>query len=160
MRCTLESKRAEHVDIADLVRRGLLRAPGTAAGEAGAVLRAASPTARAALGYLHANCGHCHNAAGPLSDIGLLLAQTSAADSAETPILHSALGQRADSNVNGLDIRIVAGRPESSQLLARMKSRNPNHQMPPLGTHVADLEAVALVEKWIEQLQAREGDSL
>ena len=38
-------------------------------------IAAPSPTARAALGYLHGNCGHCHNAAGALTGLELVLAQ-------------------------------------------------------------------------------------
>ena len=43
-------------------------------------IAATSPTARAALGYLHGNCGHCHNDAGALTGLELVLAQQ-----AETP---------------------------------------------------------------------------
>ena len=42
--------------------------------------------------------------------------------------------------------------PQASALLARMRSRRPSSQMPPLGTVVRDDEAVAAVQKWIEGL--------
>ena len=36
---------------------------------------AASPTERAALGYLHGNCGHCHDPQRPLQNVGIFLRQ-------------------------------------------------------------------------------------
>ncbi len=110
--------------------------------------------ARDALGYLHANCAHCHNDRGPLSDIDLTL---SVADGADR-ILQTLVDREADTAVQSLRVRVVPGKPGDSQLVARMKSRNPNHQMPPLGTRVTDDVAVALVERWIEQLTAPEGN--
>jgi hypothetical protein len=153
-----EPKDPDDVDYYDLIQRGLLQTTVGASAEPGAALREASPTARAALGYLHANCGHCHNADGPLSGIGLVLAQSSHGASAEAPVLQTTVGREADSSVEGLDVRIVPGSPEASQLVARMKSSNPYNRMPPLGTRIADGDAVALVEKWIEELQTREGE--
>jgi len=92
--------------------------------------RIAAPTAaaRAALGYLHANCGHCHNDAGPLAEVGLVLAQPAAA----------------------------AGPADARRLLARMRSPNPLTRMPPLGVRLIDAEGVALVERWLHpDLQPR-----
>ena len=43
-------------------------------------VKAASDSERAALGYLHGNCGHCHNDKGPLQNVGLFLRQTLAGD--------------------------------------------------------------------------------
>jgi hypothetical protein len=40
-------------------------------------------------------------------------------------------------------------------MLARMRSRRPSSQMPPLGTVVRDDEAVAAVQKWIETQSRR-----
>ena len=44
---------------------------------------------------------------------------------------------------------VQPGRPELSALLHRAASRRPSSQMPPLGTVVADREALALVSTWI-----------
>jgi hypothetical protein len=46
-------------------------------------------------------------------------------------------------------LRIAAGHPERSVLIARMSSRTAVLQMPPLGTHIVDEEAVALLDSWI-----------
>ena len=45
-------------------------------------IAAATPLERAALGYLHANCGHCHNGDGPLRNLGLQLRHRTGADRA------------------------------------------------------------------------------
>jgi hypothetical protein len=45
---------------------------------------------------------------------------------------------------------IDPGRPESSALIRRVKSRSPISQMPPIGTVVADTAAVNLLTTWIQ----------
>jgi len=81
----------------------------------------ASPETRAALGYLHANCGHCHNDSGPLAGLGLVLSQPAAGAAPADPTV----------------------------LLARMQHRNPLLRMPPLGVRVPHAEGAALVARWI-----------
>jgi hypothetical protein len=54
--------------------------------------------------------------------------------------------------------RIAAGDPDRSALVQRMGSRWAALQMPPLGTNVADEQALDLVRQWIagmESLQAQ-----
>ena len=87
-------------------------------------IAAPNATARAALGYLHGNCGHCHNASGPLAEVGLHLAQPAA-------------------------IRLPA---DPALLIAKMRARNPLMRMPPLGVSVPDAEGIALVTRWIQDL--------
>jgi hypothetical protein len=38
-----------------------------------------------------------------------------------------------------------------ARFLARVSSRNPQKQMPPLGTRHIDVEALALLERWISK---------
>ena len=45
---------------------------------------------------------------------------------------------------------------ERSVLVARMRSRHLQTQMPPLGTRIADDEGLALVQRWIDQLSPPE----
>jgi hypothetical protein len=47
--------------------------------------------------------------------------------------------------------RVCAGQPEKSVLVARMASRHPLVQMPPLGTRLVDEEAVSLIRRWIAE---------
>ena len=48
-----------------------------------------------------------------------------------------------------IDARIVPGDPAASLLIARIASRDSPRQMPPLGTHLVDEEALALLTRWI-----------
>jgi hypothetical protein len=56
---------------------------------------------------------------------------------------------------------INPGHPESSAIIRRLKSRRPLSQMPPIGTVIADREAVDLLTAWVsnaeewKQLSAR-----
>ena len=121
-------------------------------------IRSFDPTERAALGYLSANCGGCHNSTGSLARLGLVLQHddTGPGHTPEPGLMttlgvpgrYAVPGQPADS------CRVVApGGPERSSLLYRLESRRPSAQMPPLGTVIADDEAVALVRRWIAGLR-------
>jgi hypothetical protein len=118
---------------------------------------ARSPVERAALGYLSGNCGHCHNAKGSLAHLGLVLAHETAAGSA--PVLASAVDVPGRFPVPGVAAdasrRVAPGDPSASAVAYRMRSRRPSSQMPPVGTVLADDEAVRLVEAWIAQLSGQ-----
>lgn len=92
----------------------------------------------AALGYLHGNCGHCHNDAGPLANVDLSLAQRAAAP--------------AESAARTLRSVLARG---PGLLVRKMRSRNPLTRMPPLGVTIPDAEGIALVERWIHDLETR-----
>jgi hypothetical protein len=47
---------------------------------------------------------------------------------------------------------VAPGHARGSVLVARMRSRDPNAQMPPLGTRIPDDAGLALVERWINSL--------
>jgi mono/diheme cytochrome c family protein len=119
------------IDLEGLVARGLVKnlPPGAARPR----IEASSPIERAALGYLHGNCGHCHNDNETRAPVDLTLAQSVAGDVAHSDrVLHSLI-----------DV--------STRVLARVGSRNLQKQMPPLGTRLVDTEALALLERWISQ---------
>ena len=117
-----------------------------------------APTAagRAALGYLHANCGHCH--AGPsltaaAVPVELQLAIDPADPAAAERVIRTLVERRARYRLRGsTEARfVVPGDPQAGILLARMRSRDPRIQMPPLGTAEPDLEAITLIGRWIER---------
>jgi len=115
-------------------------------------IEADTPDARAALGYLHGNCGHCHNDNGSPPPVDLVLAQSASGGAASAgKVLRSLLstGTRFRARGTHASRAIEPGRPDESMLFARMRSRNPQTQMPPLGTQVADSEALELIERWI-----------
>lgn len=111
------------------------------------------PVERAALGYLAANCGHCHNAEGPLASLGLVLAHAPYGATEGNPGRETTWDEGSQFVAPGVDPsssrRIVPGDPDGSALVYRMRSRRPSSQMPPLGTVVRDGEALALLERWI-----------
>lgn len=139
-------------DLRSLAASGWLRNLPPAALAVPPRIAASSPTARAALGYLHGNCGHCHNAAGALTGVELVLAQQADPGVRSTDnVLQSLLGHSSRFRPHGSAPaqRIAAGRNGESVVTLRMKSQNPLARMPPLGVQVVDTEGVALIERWI-----------
>jgi hypothetical protein len=148
------------IDLDDLLDRGLLRGYPEKLAMHAPRIEAPSARARAALGYLHGNCGGCHNDRGPLADLGMSLTATLSSNDgkARSRALLTAVDRPGrfrpapceTCNLAPEDIlRIEAGHPERSVLIARMSSRSAALQMPPLGTHLVDEEAVALLGSWI-----------
>ena len=110
---------------------------------------------KAALGYLHANCGHCHNDTAdriPQVDMSLWL-DVGATSVQESSAYLTAVGQPTvifnDQNVTA---RIEPGVVSSSAVWFRMNERGNNAQMPPLATDVADPTGLAAVQAWIASL--------
>jgi cytochrome c553 len=112
---------------------------------------------RAVLGYLAANCGGCHGRDGdvpavtPFLRAEQLVSDGDAVARAMTERLTTWQVPGHDEGTKLLDPLV----PQASALLARMKSRRPSSQMPPLGTVVRDDDAVAALQGWIEA-QARQ----
>lgn len=148
------------VDLATLVGRGLVRNLPSHLVSRPPRIEARSATARAALGYLHANCGSCHVGAGEMASLAFALNYPVARPEAgEPPALLTSLGRPSKFRVAGDTSpgeRVCPTDPERSVLLARMQSRHPLLQMPPLGTRIVDEEAVGLIRRWIfEEIGAR-----
>lgn len=145
------------VDLIELTRMGLLVGlPGELL-ETPPRIAARSPVERAALGYLHGNCGHCH--AGDQVDASVPVNLQLAMDASGRRNLPSVLRSLLDEPTRfqsahhaGPQAVIQPGRPDASVVLQRMQSRDPRTQMPPLGTAVADAEGLALIRRWIESL--------
>jgi mono/diheme cytochrome c family protein len=143
------------VDLKTLAARGLVRGlPARVTGTPPRIV-ASTPTARAALGYLHSNCGGCHTGAGELRSLAFALNYTlNRAEGEAPPALLTSVGQPSRFKVpTAADAveRVCAGQPEKSVLVARMASRHPLVQMPPLGTRLVDEEAVSLIRRWIAE---------
>lgn len=111
----------------------------------------------AALGYLHANCGSCHNPRGtawPDTQMRLRL-DVDATSVRTSDVIDSLINQRLQyyrDQDGAITLRVVPGHPESSGLIARMQVRGPKEQMPPLATERVDAAGVATVEEWIASL--------
>jgi hypothetical protein len=108
-----------------------------------------------ALGYLHANCGNCHNPTGvefnnPFS-LRLSVNDKSVQDTGawktgiRVPVEKFA--------TPGVNQRIVPGNPEGSCIVHRMSLRGTTEQMPPLASKISDPDGIALIHSWVESLQ-------
>ena len=121
---------------------------------------ASNASASAALGYLHANCGHCHN---PTSSVYtnqgitmvLRLDVAHLASVGVTPAYTTAVGQHVSASPapNGDTTIIVAGDPDHSVLIDRFESGNAAFHMPALGSEMEDTTADATLRDWITHIQ-------
>jgi hypothetical protein len=113
------------------------------------------PPVAAALGYLHANCGHCHNPNGtswPDTNLDLRLLTTDTTPEA-TGAYRTAVSQKLQSFRHPqLTQRVAPGDPAMSALVFRMNARMEKVSMPPLATEVVDMAGLEIVRRWIEAL--------
>ncbi len=105
-------------------------------------------TEQAALGYLHANCGHCHNRQRPASkgprcydprnelDFQLYVDELDALE--QTGAYRTTEG------------KVTPGDSEDSELLDLVSKRTGRKHMPPLGTEIVDEQGVELLRDWID----------
>ncbi len=118
-----------------------------------------------ALGYLHANCGHCHNPNSKQANLGMefwLRAETLGSNEA-TNTFTSNVGLETQSSqkpVTEPALRVVPGDPEQSAVYWRMvqppefpEMPGGGVHMPLIGTEITDELGVQLVEEWILSLE-------
>jgi mono/diheme cytochrome c family protein len=108
-------------------------------------------------GYLHANCGHCHNPNGAAwAKSNMTLRLSYGATNVPTSALYtSTVGVSVESYANkGYDFRIDPGSPARSAIVHRMGARDGagGTQMPPIATELVDAEGVQKVSDWIASL--------
>jgi hypothetical protein len=115
---------------------------------------------RATLGYLHANCGHCHNdrAAGPAGVLFRLDLTVGGLGSVQqTPAYRTAIGTstRVKMPLAGTTATkvVVPGDPDASLLYIRMLRRGPSTgQMPTVASELVDRAGSDTVAAWIRAL--------
>jgi len=143
------------ITLRTLMASGLVRGLPAYLADGAPRIEAKSPTERAALGYLHGNCAHCHTLSGELASLKFSLQYPLAAPpSVHAPGVATTFGQLSKFVPPSWDApgdRLVAGDPDRSVLALRMASRNPVAAMPPLGSRIVDDEAVALIRRWIAE---------
>jgi len=118
-------------------------------------------TARAALGYMHANCGHCHGGPAPQAgmtlwvDVGLATVE----DTGTWLTSVDGVSGWVASLPPDVTARIEPGVSNTSSVLRRMSLRGSPlvpgdyvNQMPPLGTEIIDTTGVEAVRSWIDAL--------
>ena len=128
----------------------LRRRPGT--DEPPPRIRTQDPSTRALLGYLAANCSHCHNGNGDIAALAPVIRYADLlrdGDAVARSLLGVATAWQLPRVPDGSTLLVSPGAPERSALFARMKSRSPSMQMPPLGTVLRDQQAVDALSRWI-----------
>ena len=108
-------------------------------------------TERAALGYLHANCSHCHNPRRPARGGPRCFDPEKSID---FRLLVDHLGSAADTPARrtGPGAAFEPRDPSGSKLITRISTRGLFAQMPPVATERVDDEAVVLLRAWIAGL--------
>jgi hypothetical protein len=100
-----------------------------------------------ALGYLHGNCGHCHN------DDALPALDMVFAQKASDP---QASAERTRASLVGRESRFRPHGATTTErariVLARMRSHDPLTRMPPIGVEIPDERGIAVVQDWIDHL--------
>lgn len=146
--------------LAALVAAGKLSAPpaGGSATTPYFPLPAGDAATRDALGYLHANCGNCHN---PGSDVKFAVDLELRLGLPLPPWSSSAAYRTAVDVVNqtaapppGASAIIEPGMPGASALYLRLTSEDPVFRMPPLARELADPVGGEAVRAWIASLPA------
>jgi hypothetical protein len=109
-----------------------------------------------ALGYLHANCGHCHN---PKSekydrvDLDLWL-RTGQLDEpvTQTESYKTTVGKMLTETASAFSLRIDPGESGMSGLIERMELRGDEQAMPPIASEQVDRTGTDAVRAWIDDL--------
>uniref|UniRef100_UPI003305DD37 hypothetical protein n=1 Tax=uncultured Croceitalea sp. TaxID=1798908 RepID=UPI003305DD37 len=98
--------------------------------------------------YMDLNCAYCHQpGTGNRADFDLRLSNTLAQTGLLTAGINSPLGIAPDEEI------VFAGDATKSILYHRTNSTDPTIMMPPLAKNEIDVQGVALLETWINQLQ-------
>lgn len=158
------SHSGEGVTLQSLSDAGWLKVPST-----GDFVVPGDETKRELLGYLHANCGHCHRKRAPtnnrVSTMLLWLETPNLGSVEETPAYQALVNQQTQSSQGSIHLyRIQGGDPDQSEVMRRMTERGGDAivaegeeievPMPPIGTEVVDEKAVEMVRNWIMSLPA------
>lgn len=105
----------------------------------------------AARAYLDVNCAHCHRPGATASNSGLDL-RWQQEDATRIGIFKRPVA--AGRGSGGHDFDIEPGHPERSIIAYRMGSTDPGVAMPELGKSTVDVKGLALIERWIAQMEA------
>lgn len=114
--------------------------------------RGSADVALAARAYLDVNCAHCHRPGAAASNSGLDL-RWEQDDPVKLGVLKRPVA--AGRGSGGLEFDILPGHPEKSILAYRMGSKEPGVAMPELGKSSVDTDGLALIERWIREMEQR-----
>ncbi len=146
------------LDLAGLVQQGALTAPPTGTGVAGPYFPLwpdATAADTAALGYMQANCAHCHNADSDVVEIcprifKLDIGQLGAV--ATTASYTTTLKQTPVLPVTDGTYVVAPGDPDHSALYLHFTTAGGAERMPPLATEIIDPTGQQTLRDWIMQI--------
>jgi hypothetical protein len=147
------------LDLEDLIAGGLLTAPPTGGTAGTRFPLPGNDIEKAALGYMHGNCGHCHNPSSPTFDIApvdVLIDTTKLASFVGTPTFVTTVDVDAAVSFfeNGTEYSkiIISGDPANSGLIVRMNSSQGIRRMPKIASEVVDPDGQTALVAWINAL--------
>ena len=108
----------------------------------------------AALGYLHANCGHCHNPGGYAATANNMTLRLDAAPKMATaePGFTTTVNVTVQGNGAGAGKRIDPMNPNNSAIVRRMSVRGNYDQMPLIGSEIVHTAGVSTVTSWVNSI--------
>jgi len=140
------------VTLGTLIEDGLLSPTRSRLADAAPRIRTTSAETRSVLGYLSANCGSCHRGDGETAVQVPSMRYTDVmhdGDAAALNLLGRSTRWQIPGAPEGASVLLNPAVPEWSAILARMRSRGPSSQMPPLGTVIRDQVAVDALMQWM-----------
>ncbi|MGE0868287.1 MAG: hypothetical protein AB7P03_06990 [Kofleriaceae bacterium] len=140
------------LDLADAVAANMLTVP--PAGSAPYFALPGNAVDHDALGYLHANCGHCHNPSSPTADktpLDLRLVTTRLGTVDATPAYATTVNVNATLD-EYTDPIIIPDNPGASVMILRMNAPEYPPKMPELGTEMVDPAGQTALTAWINSL--------
>lgn len=119
-------------------------------------ITAGTPRGRASLGYLAANCAHCHQDQGPFRFLGLdLRADLAPARERDQAAWKTTVDVPPRLGIPGVPLgeirRIKPGDPALSLLLYRLAPKDRVQRMPMLGSTQLDAQGQDLLRAWVEE---------
>jgi hypothetical protein len=113
---------------------------------------AGSDVERNALGYLHANCAHCHNRARPPRGGGPRCYDPERSLDFSLSGVPSGAARAAPAVTSSVPRFVTPGEPDASRLLTLVSRRDGFLHMPPLASRRVDWDGVRTLRAWISDL--------
>jgi hypothetical protein len=114
---------------------------------------AGSDLERNALGYLHANCAHCHNRARPARGDGPRCYDPERSLDFSLPSAPSSDAREMPAVTSSVPRFVTPGEPDASRLLTLVSRRSGFLHMPPLASRRVDSDGVRTLRAWIEDMR-------
>jgi hypothetical protein len=145
------------LDLADLVAQNALTQPPTKSGSGPyfPLWPDASANDVAAIGYLHANCGHCHNEGSDVFNICpriFKLEVGQLASKASTYTYSTTVNKTPSITVTGATFVVTPKDPDHSALFLHFTAANGADRMPPIATELVDPTGQTILRDWITQM--------